>query len=391
MKRLLVALSLSLFSLVIFAQADFKPGYIINLEGDTLHGFIDYRGDIYNATMCLYKESENAKRISYNPRQIRAYRIRDGKYYVSRKVEIEGDLRTVFLEFLVDGRADLYYFPETHYFIETDDQELRELENTEEIVSEKNKDYFREKKEYVGVLNVYMKDCPEIRKEIPDVELNQRSLIKITSQYHNMVCPDENCTVYVKKKFGAQFRLTLNFGTALSKIHMYSYDAYGYAVKLGSSFAIGPAAHLELDVFSPGSFERFFSTFGVGYSHCLHEGEESYPMHLVSRNLSISYHFNYIYPRFKFKPFAGVGITYSSTFKNEESIRSSYNVRHQPGKRTLGPSAKLGFIYDLSSRLSLKFTTDYFLGLWNHFYDPYVATPSSNRNMLLGIQYKFGK
>jgi hypothetical protein len=51
--RLLFMLLLSpLFSL---AQTNYKPGYVVTLKGDTLHGFIDYRGWEANPTAIFFK------------------------------------------------------------------------------------------------------------------------------------------------------------------------------------------------------------------------------------------------------------------------------------------------------------------------------------------------
>lgn len=41
--RLKLVLVLVAFPGIIFAQINFKPGYVLTLQGDTIKGFIDYR------------------------------------------------------------------------------------------------------------------------------------------------------------------------------------------------------------------------------------------------------------------------------------------------------------------------------------------------------------
>ena len=43
------------------AQTDFRPGYIIENSGDTIHGEIDYRGDILMGNVCRFKDVNEKK------------------------------------------------------------------------------------------------------------------------------------------------------------------------------------------------------------------------------------------------------------------------------------------------------------------------------------------
>jgi hypothetical protein len=54
-KNLLLAFFL--FPLFSFAQSNYKPGYVVALKGDTLHGFIDYRGWDANPMTVSFKST----------------------------------------------------------------------------------------------------------------------------------------------------------------------------------------------------------------------------------------------------------------------------------------------------------------------------------------------
>lgn len=51
----------------LLAQTNFQPGYIINNTNDTIHGYIDNRGEIRNMRVCEFRTTENSETIGYYP------------------------------------------------------------------------------------------------------------------------------------------------------------------------------------------------------------------------------------------------------------------------------------------------------------------------------------
>jgi hypothetical protein len=91
------------------AQADFRPGFIVNNAGDTLRGWIDYRSGGKNFRICSFKKEEGREPVDYSPADIRGYGFANDKRHLSRMVETPGKVKeTVFLEILVSGKATLY-------------------------------------------------------------------------------------------------------------------------------------------------------------------------------------------------------------------------------------------------------------------------------------------
>jgi len=110
MKRKLFLCSFIFFVLFasLKAQSNYKKGYVITNDNDTIYGLIDFRTDAINATRCTFK-SEQAEKIYY-PGDIAGYKFSDeGKYYVTREVTIDSIPQKFFLEYLVQGMMDLYY------------------------------------------------------------------------------------------------------------------------------------------------------------------------------------------------------------------------------------------------------------------------------------------
>jgi hypothetical protein len=87
-----------------YAQTDFRSGYVITLEGDSLWGEINYRGDRFLAAECTFRQQEGKPTI-YRPEDISAYRYEGDRFFVSKNVEG----KAVFLEYLINGKLDVFY------------------------------------------------------------------------------------------------------------------------------------------------------------------------------------------------------------------------------------------------------------------------------------------
>lgn len=199
-----------LFSFSSYGQNDFREGYIISWDQDTTYGFIDYRGNRMNSERCFFKNTLDDTRSEYGPNDIKAYRFLDSRYYVSKKVETIDGSRIIFIEFLIDGIVDVYYYYDQsgeHYLIDSDGT-LRPLKNEEKEVYQYYNTYKKESKEYVGMLKYAFNQSPVIMQKAELAQLNHNSLIKLANQYHTEVCADDACIIYEKKL--PKFKL--NFG-----------------------------------------------------------------------------------------------------------------------------------------------------------------------------------
>ena len=70
----------------LYAQTDFRPGYVITNSNDTLYGEIDYRGDRLMSEVCKFR-SNGRDIVEYTPYDIAAYRFTDSKYFVESYVQ----------------------------------------------------------------------------------------------------------------------------------------------------------------------------------------------------------------------------------------------------------------------------------------------------------------
>ena len=245
---------------VLNAQKNYKPAYIITNNNDTIYGYINLKSNTGNSEKCEFKAVEDSVAKFYNPLQIKAYRIENGKYYVSRTIVLNKNSKDVFLEFLVDGIVDLFFYTDIskgYYFIEKDST-LYQLSN-DDIEKKDNGSVYRIKSnQYKGILNVLFYDNQEAFKKIKNTTFSSNSLIKITEDYHNTSCPDYKCIKYSRSAL-VKYYIEFFAGDAVSvmKLKNSSDNAMNNSLNVGFNMK-----------FKPVNFNRlFFFKTGINYSY----------------------------------------------------------------------------------------------------------------------------
>jgi hypothetical protein len=198
------------------AQSNFQKGYVFVSETDILYGEIDNKSYYENSQFCDFRTGPDDSVRRYHPEDLFAYHFTDGKYYISKKVlGMEKD-PTIFLEYLVDGKMDVFFYQDeiarNHYFVSKDSSQLRELvyAKKEEVIDGKRMTY--ETKPFTGLLGYYTSDCPQIKSNIINMgEPNHKNLVRLASRYHDLTCKGERCIIY-EKSLKHKFSLYLNGG-----------------------------------------------------------------------------------------------------------------------------------------------------------------------------------
>lgn len=157
MKKFCTVLSCFLFlPFFLFAQSNYKNGYIITLQGDTLQGFIDYQEWIKNPVTINFKSALQEKTVQeFTPVTIKyfaignmeAYESYEGKISLNRieinklatGVDTSTAKRTVFLRVLAQGKnMSLFSYTDEikeRFFIQT-----AELAKPMELIYRRNID-----------------------------------------------------------------------------------------------------------------------------------------------------------------------------------------------------------------------------------------------------------
>lgn len=201
--RYLTLLLLIAFPVTAYAQAVFNKGYIINNNNDSVYGLIEIKANKTNAKNCFYKNDQNSEVQIFSPGEIKGFRFEGNKYYVTRTVSLNDKEEQLFLEYLIDGIVDVYYYDDgdlDHFFIDDGGGKLVELKKSQKRAENYLGWGYIESTQHIGILKYIFRESAEISKQAETVELNRKALVDIAHDYHNEVCKDEACIIYEKEK-----------------------------------------------------------------------------------------------------------------------------------------------------------------------------------------------
>ncbi len=179
MKHLLLFLIGAFIFFQAQAQMDFRKGYVITNDNDTLKGYVDYR----TLEICSFKETpENKDHKTFMPGEIRGFGFEFNRWFVSKTVNANDNF---FLEILVRGPASLYEYDDIFY-LETQDTilPLKTKSKTTQMSNTTGKFKFRE---YIGIINFLLKDCPPDIRLLNRMKYRKESFIEIVEEYDQCV------------------------------------------------------------------------------------------------------------------------------------------------------------------------------------------------------------
>ena len=386
MKRFLIVEILCIFSILQSkAQSDFRDGYIIKNNNDTIHCLIDYKGNMANAKKCVCQLTDGSDARVFEPEEIKCYRFLDSKYYVSKSVVTANKTKQLFLEYLINGIVDVYYYRDNygeHYLIDNGTGELYELKNEKKQVVIDGKTYVEEKEEYKGVLRAVFRESPVVVNEVSGINLGHKSLIKITEDYHNAVCSDGECIIYEKKlpKIRQTYGVVIGVnGISFSEMVEFAAEHY-YLGNNGFKFRFYPSIGLFYELNMPFINERLYfqyegtysrmnmqmsTTYNSSISYRSYINDISYTQNGINNLFSVKYKF----PKGKVRPTVQVGgffdYFFSVEYGRELEVKYPvseqsfwYNYNDNPfEKYDVGINLGLGFVrkYQKGKELFLDF------------------------------------
>ena len=204
MKKIILFALLAVSATMAMAQVNPKSGIIITNSGDTIRGIIDFRTNEKLSKECEFWAEGKTEGKTYKPGDIEGFRFDgNGKYFVTRKLNVDGKPRLYFAEFMVKGMMNLYCVVENsdeHFFFERKDGEMAKLTSrafrTTSTLQEVQ-DKMLEKKEQYGKVKYLLRDSWTAIEDMNKPEVSRKQLVNVVRDYHKDVCTDgSTCMVY---------------------------------------------------------------------------------------------------------------------------------------------------------------------------------------------------
>lgn len=379
MKKIILLLTLLICITDLFTQINFSNGYIITNSNDTIYGQIDLRTTTLNQEKCTFKSSTAEEHV-YKPQDIKGYRFTNaGKFYISKTITVEDYQKLIFVEYLVQGGLDLFFFEynKQKYFLF--EEAGKDPIYITQIPPKEIDNKIHIDRKYIGYLAYsFRNSSPEMLNSIKKSAFNQSSMIAIAKQYNDENClnPEENsCIIFENKKpdfTGVMCNISVYTGVQIG-----SYD--GYYRKGRSTF---PMIGAQLYIINPRWSNSIGGVIDLSFSKIdsksptkeapkedTHEYRYKNYFDYDLFNLSAKLGLRYTFGNSKLRPSLEGGFSSSYFFKNsstktfvsnrDENIESKLDVRkfHHGGYI----SARLEYRIKKSQAVFLQFNYDYYL------------------------------
>ncbi|MCB2406843.1 outer membrane beta-barrel protein [Hymenobacter lucidus] len=225
MKKSVLFIGLLFSSSAAFAQANFRPGYILPLTGDTVRGSIDYQGELRNSLLCRFRPTAEAAVVEYQPAQLRGYGFSTGRDLQSRQLPGTA-AKQAFLQTLVLGKASLYHSindkdKDLYYAGAGTTGPLEALIQQDSTQSGNDAQRYTTLQQvrtypFRNVLWKLMADCPSVQAKLVRLELKEAALIKTFEAYN--ACGADGKPQYVVKKQTSKLRFAALGGMQQSSL-----------------------------------------------------------------------------------------------------------------------------------------------------------------------------
>jgi hypothetical protein len=379
-------------ALTALSQDNFEKGFVIDLQGDTIHGFINNTDRVQNPEAILFKRDNDSITTTYLPGNIKKFMVgRD--LYLSAKIVTAGDgIPTienqskspswVFLLAIAEGSRSIYYFADKslsgQFFIK-EDSVFTLLNYREYAVTDGNGvKTIKKDQRFKGQLILYLQDCPGLREEISSTALNEKDMNKLFLKYYR--CKSE--TAYLRKMKKMRVEFAALGGTSLTNVVFNKVDETQYILPVANAdyqtyfqplFGICtefilPKNHEKLTLLAEG----FYSSIHIKGSYVIQgynaQNHTDYTVDIAVKQVMLNAALRYRINLGNMRLFFDGGLSYGIAISSETSLNAVQyyygSIIELPEKEAIGiENTELGFFTGIGlkySRFSLE--TRYRLG-----------------------------
>ncbi len=406
----MLALPLSLF-----AQSNYRNGYVVKANGDTLKGYINYREWTTSPKTIEFKQNVSDKQlVQFNPADIKGFAITGFETYVSYIGVISMDknkfpeippgldttraLDTIFLRQLASGsHLTLYYNSDkikTRYFVAeagVPPVELTYHEYYNEVMQAASLAVFKGQLSLYAIK--YRPDNDKLKAKIEKANFRAEDLAPIIDLINNTT------TAKAKSKKGLFVGLALNYNT------LTDVNSINGTNEAATSTTVSPKVSVGFDFFDNQEVQQF--VFRVELTLGYINPRFNYPVTVNSSPATLSYQYSQfttsivpqllynIYNKPNLKVFIGTGMSFNisaypvnkftlnsndpntnsaAAQQNPEQLQTLWTTVPLQGGITINRKVQLFYIYNITFSSYLHYVRDNF----------------SNHSMDFGVKYIFG-
>jgi hypothetical protein len=277
-KKIVAALIILVVTVSSLKAQDYRKGYIIKNDGDSIVGFVAYRALNKNFDKCSFKVARMRSATKYTPAEIMRYGFIGDKVYESITLPKNSERQgRVFAKKLSDGPLKLFGYRNV-FLIQKDSLILLPLP-TDRLVDLKDGDpskvvqtndaitisrsgagMLMRDKRYVGIMNHFLEDCKLSAENAAYTETDLRNVVN----NYNRCKGVKIASTGSKSSFQISPRIFV--GGMQSNLRLIEFPRNTFAASRGVFFGGG------FDISSPRSFDRSFLSLELQYAEIFYQG-----------------------------------------------------------------------------------------------------------------------
>lgn len=318
------------------AISDFRKGYILKSERDTVWGFVNYSHGQHSFRNCTFKESIKGETTRFTPENIIGYGFYDDKTYISKQVQINDNTKQAFfMEVLVKGSFSLLRLYNSFYILKADG-DLVKLNNYTSKDQADRQIKTSTANQYYGILNLFMFDCIELREQIQKTRYNEKMLTKIVEFYHD--CRELPYISFKKQKPWIKADFGVSAGIQHSTLTFRSPETPWQHMKSEFSKAINPIVGISADLSAPRINEGLSFTTSLLYTAPSYYSYRHIDNGAYIQNdyVSVSLHsikipagFRYTFPEKSITPYFNAGFVSIFNVSSSSDYYSEYRIKDE--------------------------------------------------------------
>ena len=399
MKRLFIIFLLTGLFTNSFSQTEFRKGYVILQNSDTLHGFINFT----KKNVCHFKKSDSDKKHqAYEPSELVGFGVINGRHFESKVIPSqigEAPGETVFMECVVKGAASLYTF-NNRFFSLVADTSFYEL--SQKTTPNSGGSFVQ--KRYYGILNYQMRGCPDVGRKLIKLKLSKDDLVDLFSEYN--ICVSSPYIYYLEQKPKLITKLSFHGGFTQSSINLNFSDKPLYNSPINASSGMVGSS---LNFTWPRATERVSMNLGLMYFftnfYITSIGETGTRVNYIEGTININelkvpLGLQYSFNTRRLTPFVVAGIAgnmsigCSTEFSHEVVyngvVTTDYFDLFQPDRFYFNFWSGLGVKYDIKQNMEGLFELRYDLPANIASQNNYFKASLSHISLVLGLRFNLG-